>query len=195
MPRVCGHVQPTLLPVDSHRGMNGGAGCLSATTPSPLQEQGVSRGLRGWSQGSRGPALGGPGRSAVGEKGGPTVALWRGGCSRRRGAPLPRSVQLRVVNVLITVLMSCKWNPASKYVRVMSSHLTNGDLIELLIGCLFPPRFMTRGPELSGEGAVRPLSPCPGSASGLRLAASFQGHHPSTFLQGKINSLRLLCLY
>lgn len=55
-----------------------------------------------------------------------------------------------VVNVLITVLMSCKWNPTSKYIRVMSSHLTNGDLIELLIGCLFPPRFMT--PQ---AGAVR----------------------------------------
>lgn len=76
--------------------------------------------------------------------------------------PLPRSVQLgpaRVVNVLIAALMSCKWDPTSRYIRVMSSHLTNGDLIELLIGCLFPPRFMTPRPGLSGEGEVRQCQP------------------------------------
>lgn len=44
----------------------------------------------------------------------------------------------RVVNVLIAALMSCKWDPTSRYIRVMSSHLTNGDLIELLIGCFSP---------------------------------------------------------
>lgn len=110
----------------------------------------------------------------------------------------PSSLSLgpaRVVNVLIAALMSCKWDPTSRYIRVMSSHLTNGALIELLIGCLFPPRFMTPRPGLSGEGEVRG-SVSPGSVPGPRLARQrFQGHRLSTFLQGKINSLRLLCLY
>ena len=52
-------------------------------------------------------------------------------CSHQ-GASLPAP------NVLIRVLMSCQWNPASERIRVMSSHLTNGDLIEFLTGCFFP---------------------------------------------------------
>lgn len=52
-------------------------------------------------------------------------------CSRQ-GASRPAP------NVLIRVLMSCQWNPASERIRVMSSHLTNGDLIEFLTGCFFP---------------------------------------------------------
>lgn len=50
----------------------------------------------------------------------------------------PLSVRCKVVNVPIKVLMSYKWNPTSKCVRVMSSHLTNGDLIDSLMGCLSP---------------------------------------------------------
>lgn len=129
---------------------------------------------------------------------GKKVSLWC--CSRCRQAPLLCPIlsslgPARVVNVLIAALMSCKWDPTSRYIRVMSSHLTNGDLIELLIGCLFPPRFMTPRPGQSGEGGVRGRV-SPGSAPGPRLARQpFQGHRLSTFLQGKINSLRLLCLY
>lgn len=164
--------------------------------------QGLLIGTRPWGQGG---SLGGRGSSAPGQ-------AWQGRLSvvvLLQRVLLQESVEgllsfapsslslgpARVVNVLIAALMSCKWDPTSRYIRVMSSHLTNGALIELLIGCLFPPRFMTPRPGLSGEGEVRG-SVSPGSVPGPRLARQrFQGHRLSTFLQGKINSLRLLCLY
>lgn len=100
----------------------------------------LPRGERGW---------GWPASGRAAEGAGPLQA-WRGSSPRLHPAP--------VVNVLITALMSCKWNPTSKYIRVMSSHLTNGDLIELLIGCLFPPRFMT--PRAGAVRGGRGEGPC-----------------------------------
>lgn len=162
-----------------------------------LLQEGLQGCFRDWSQGQR---LRGQGREPVWDRQVPLPQgrVARGALSLCDGAAPgvqrllafpPSSPSLgpaRVVNVLIAALMSCKWDPTSRYIRVMSSHLTNGDLIELLIGCLFPPRFMTPRPGLSGEGEVRQCQ---------RLARRpFQGHRLSTFLQRKINSLRLLCL-
>lgn len=160
----------------------------------------LGTGHRAYDPSGQGESLCGRGSTASGQAGqeGSAAAAGAAPGVERLLSCAPSSPSLgpaRVVNVLIAALMSCKWDPTSRYIRVMSSHLTNGDLIELLIGCLFPPRFMTPRPGLSGEGEVRG-SVSPGSAPGLRLARQrFQGHRLSTFLQGKINSLRLLCLY
>lgn len=117
---------------------------------SLLQEGKVSRAALGTGHRGQGGSLCGTGSIAPGQGGErSSLSLRRCCCSsgccssvQRLLAFAPSSPSLgpaRVVNVLIAALMSCKWDPTSRYIRVMSSHLTNGDLIELLIGCLFPP--------------------------------------------------------
>lgn len=179
------HVQPTLLPADGHAGEQSVfQGCLCRYCRQSGAVGGWSWGWGGWSRGYGGDGEPRPCGSSMraGGRGRSAVALRR---LRASGGSSPWLRPAPVVNVLITVLMSCKWNPTSKYIRVMSSHLTNGDLIELLIGCLFPPRFMTSragaarggrgGRPRSAHAPARPPASWPGSqfpgTSSLHLSA------------------------
>lgn len=95
IPHLRGHVQPTCLPVDSHSSHERGSRVFFSD--SPVATTGLEAGFGGLVTGQLGGQGAPCGRStaAPGEEGLSAGMLRRlRPCSGRRGAPLPRSIQL-----------------------------------------------------------------------------------------------------